>query len=212
MANIIGKIWEVPKRQFTERERIYESMRREEMLGRQMEELKELRERERQRAQLLTELKSQVEQMSGRMDSKMEQVSGRMDAQVEQMSGRMDAQMEQLSKGTDAKLAQVSIQLDSGLENLTRQLTELTNQQKIELAALKGELADKIHTENVKSYRNVQALMEELEQKLTEKEQSTEHRKSARGLLRTVLFVGILNLLAVIGIFLYELGVFAYFF
>lgn len=190
MANIIGKIWEVPKRQFTERERIYESMRREEMLGRQMEELKELRERERQRAQLLTELKSQVEQMSG----------------------RMDAQMEQLSKGTDAKLAQVSIQLDSGLENLTRQLTELTNQQKIELAALKGELADKIHTENVKSYRNVQALIEELEQKLTEKEQSTERKKSARGLLRTVLFVGILNLLTMIGIFLYELGVFAYFF
>ena len=223
MASMFEWFWGAPRRQATERERILESVRREEMFGKQMEERKE-----KQLQQLLNEKDARIREL--------EELTAEIKGQTTQISGQMEEQMEQLTKGMDTKLAQVSIQLDSGLENLTRQLTELTYRQNAQtgvdsqreeerqkqlkqsmdalagrLEASRSELSDKIHSENVKSYRNVQALVEELLEKLEEKEQSKEHKKSARGLLRAVLVVGILNLLVMVGWILYEMGIFAYF-
>ena len=168
MPSVFDMLWGVPRKQTTEREKTFESVRREEMFGRQMEELKE---KERQ----------------------------------------LQQQMEQFSKGMDAKLAQVSIQMDSSLENLNRKLDSGFGSIEKKLDVCKGELSDKVHSENVKSYRNVQALAEELNEKLEEKEQGGERKKSARGLLRAVLIVGILNLLAMAGWILYELGIISMF-
>ena len=168
MPSVFDMLWGVPRKQTTEREKTFESVRREEMFGRQMEELKE---KERQ----------------------------------------LQQQMEQFSKGMDAKLAQVSIQMDSGLENLNRKLDSGFGSIEKKLDVCKGELSDKVHSENVKSYRNVQALVEELTEKLEAKEQGGERKKSARGLLRAVLIVGILNLLAMAGWILYELGIISMF-
>ena len=168
MPSVFDMLWGVPRKQTTEREKTFESVRREEMFGRQMEELKE---KERQ----------------------------------------LQQQMEQFSKGMDAKLAQVSIQMDSSLENLNRKLDSGFGSIEKKLDVCKGERSDKVHSENVKSYRNVQALAEELNEKLEEKEQGGERKKSARGLLRAVLIVGILNLLAMAGWILYELGIISMF-
>lgn len=168
MPSVFDMLWGVPRKQTTEREKTFESVRREEMFGRQMEELKE---KERQ----------------------------------------LQQQMEQFSKGMDAKLAQVSIQMDSGLENLNGKLDLGFGSIEKKLDVCKGELSDKVHSENVKSYRNVQALVEELTEKLEAKEQGGERKKSARGLLRAVLIVGILNLLAMAGWILYELGIISMF-
>ncbi len=168
MPSVFDMLWGVPRKQTTEREKTFESVRREEMFGRQMEELKE---KERQ----------------------------------------LQQQMEQFSKGMDAKLAQVSIQMDSSLENLNRKLDSGFGSIEKKLDVCKGELSDKVHSENVKSYRNVQALAEELNEKLEAKEQGGERKKSARGLLRAVLIVGILNLLAMAGWILYELGIISMF-
>ena len=57
----------------------------------------------------------------------------------------------------------------------------------------------------------MQALVEELTERLEAKEQGGERKKSARGLLRAVLIVGILNLLAMAGWILYELGIISMF-
>lgn len=168
MPSVFDMLWGVPRKQTTEREKTFESVRREEMFGRQMEELKE---KERQ----------------------------------------LQQQMEQFSKGMDAKLAQVSIQMDSSLENLNRKLDSGFGSIEKKLDVCKGELSDKVHSENVKSYRNVQALAEEFNEKLEAKEQGGERKKSARGLLRAVLIVGILNLLAMAGWILYELGIISMF-
>ncbi len=168
MASVFDMLWGVPRKQTTEREKTFESVRREEMFGRQMEELKE---KERQ----------------------------------------LQQQMEQFSKGMDTKLAQVSIQMDSSLENLNGKLDLGFGSIEKKLDVCKGELSDKVHSENVKSYRNVQALVEELTEKLEAKEQGGERKKSARGLLRAVLIVGILNLLTMAGWILYELGIISQF-
>ena len=179
MPSVFDMLWGVPRKQITEREKSFESVRREEMFGRQMEELKE---KERQ-------LQQQMEQFSKGMDAKLAQVSIQMDSGLESLNGKLDSGLESLNGKLDLGFGSIEKKLD----------------------VCKGELSDKIHSENVKNYRNVQAFMEELTEKLEAKEQGTERKKSARGLLRAVLIVGILNLLAMAGWILYELGIISMF-
>lgn len=200
-------------------DKILEGVRREEMFGKQAEEFKE---KDRQ-------LQQQIEQLSGRMNRQMEQLSERVNRQMEQFSKGMDAKLAQVSIELDTGMVNLNGKLDTGMENLNGKLdtgmeslngkldtgmANLDGKLDIGIAGLnrkldvcKGELADKVHSENVKSYRNMQALVEELSGKLEAKEQNTERRKSARGLLRAVLVVGILNLLTMAGWILYDLGI-----
>ena len=190
MPSVFDMLWGVPRKQITEREKSFESVRREEMFGRQMEELKE---KERQ-------LQQQMEQFSKGMDAKLAQVSIQMDSGLESLNGKLDSGLESLNGKLDSGLESLNGKLDLGFGSIEKKLD-----------VCKGELSDKIHSENVKNYRNVQAFMEELTEKLEAKEQGTERKKSARGLLRAVLIVGILNLLAMAGWILYELGIISMF-
>ena len=190
MPSVFDMLWGVPRKQTTEREKTFESVRREEMFGRQMEELKE---KERQ-------LQQQMEQFSKGMDAKLAQVSIQMDSGLENLNGKLDSGLESLNGKLDSGLEGLNGKLDLGFGSIEKKLD-----------VCKGELSDKVHSENVKSYRNVQALVEELTEKLEAKEQGGERKKSARGLLRAVLIVGILNLLAMAGWILYELGIISMF-
>ncbi len=190
MPSVFDMLWGVPRKQITEREKSFESVRREEMFGRQMEELKE---KERQ-------LQQQMEQFSKGMDAKLAQVSIQMDSGLESLNGKLDSGLESLNGKLDSGLESLNGKLDLGFGSIEKKLD-----------VCKGELSDKIHSENVKNYRNVQAFMEELTEKLEAKEQGTERKKSARGLLRAVLVVGILNLLTMAGWILYELGIISQF-
>ncbi len=190
MPSVFDMLWGVPRKQTTEREKTFESVRREEMFGRQMEELKE---KERQ-------LQQQMEQFSKGMDAKLAQVSIQMDSGLENLNGKLDSGLESLNGKLNSGLEGLNGKLDLGFGSIEKKLD-----------VCKGELSDKVHSENVKSYRNVQALVEELTEKLEAKEQGGERKKSARGLLRAVLIVGILNLLAMAGWILYELGIISMF-
>lgn len=201
MPSVFDMLWGVPRKQTTEREKTFESVRREEMFGRQMEELKE---KERQ-------LQQQMEQFSKGMDAKLAQVSIQMDSGLENLNGKLDLGLESLNGKLDSGLESLNGKLNSGLEGLNGKLDLGFGSIEKKLDVCKGELSDKVHSENVKSYRNVQALVEELTEKLEAKEQGGERKKSARGLLRAVLIVGILNLLAMAGWILYELGIISMF-
>lgn len=190
MPSVFDMLWGVPRKQTTEREKTFESVRREEMFGRQMEELKE---KERQ-------LQQQMEQFSKGMDAKLAQVSIQMDSGLENLNGKLDSGLESLNGKLNSGLEGLNGKLDLGFGSIEKKLD-----------VCKGELSDKVHSENVKSYRNVQALVEELTERLEAKEQGGERKKSARGLLRAVLIVGILNLLAMAGWILYELGIISMF-
>lgn len=78
------------------------------------------------------------------------------------------------------------------------------------LDTVKGELSEKVHSENVKCYRNVQALVEELEQKLEQSEQ--EEAKPAGGLLKAAVVLGAVNLAALAGIAFYAFGLYYHLF
>lgn len=75
---------------------------------------------------------------------------------------------------------------------------------------MKGELSEKIHSENVKCYRNVQALVEELEQKMEQSEQ--EDAKPTGSFLKAAVVLGVVNLAALAGIAFYAFGLYYHLF
>lgn len=75
---------------------------------------------------------------------------------------------------------------------------------------MKGELSEKVHSENVKCYRNVQALVEELEQKLDQSKE--DDAGSSGGLLKAAVVLGVVNLAALAGIAFYAFGLYYHLF
>ena len=179
-----------------------------------LKQIDEFRDKAQQLQDLINTKETKVRELQLLVDER-ESKATKLQMELDERQREADSLVGNVEEQVDKLIKKIEVQQNDNTEDIKNALDGMSQdfgQMTKELTGAQQEISEKIHTENVKSYRNVQALMEELEQKLTEKEQSTEHRKSARGLLRTVLFVGILNLLAVIGIFLYELGVFAYFF
>ena len=76
------------------------------------------------------------------------------------------------------------------------------------LDTMKSELSEKVHTENVKSYRNMQSLIEELDKKLENVELGENSMKTMKSLLRAAIILGAVNLAGLIGVLLCEFGVF----
>lgn len=166
-----------------------------------------------------------------------DKVNQSVDVHVEQISKKLEGQIGQMNRGIDAKMAQVAVQLDDGVQGMEQQL-QVQNQQLNELKeqignivselnkgtddqlkasveelvtkldTMKNELSEKVHTENVKSYRNIQTLMEELDGKLGQVELGDNSMKTMKGYLKAIIVLGVLNLVAVAGLILYEVGIF----
>ena len=73
---------------------------------------------------------------------------------------------------------------------------------------LKGDLNDKIHTENVKCYRNIQTLFEESDKKLDLVKSEVSDLMAVKGYLKVVSAVAIVNLVGVIVLILRTFGLF----
>ena len=231
--------WGTKNKQSDKRGRIFTDVNKDEYFVKQLEEFREramelqqLLDTKENRVQELTRVVNEREQKAQKLQEVLEkrrQEAERITRDVEecvvQISRNMEKQLEQISMGNDAKMAQISVQFDSGVENLkgelTRQLEQLESLKQAlsdklgenlagQLEAMKAELAEKVHTENVKSYRNMQSLIEELGEKLDTGEQQERRTKSLKRYLRAAIVLGVLNLLAMAGLFLYELGILDY--
>lgn len=229
MTNMFGRLQGLRKKKHKERERIKEGVKMEDILIRQIDELKE-------KARNLQNTLMEKQQAAAIVNREVENYAGR-------MSRNLEGQLSQMDRSLDAKLAQISIQVENGtketeeqlqevkkqIEDITGRLNEGENQQvkasvdelvarldmiKNELTAkldiMKNELSEKVHTENVKSYRNMQALIEELDGKLATLEVGRRSMKSVKRYLRAGIIIGVLNLLALAGIILYEAGILNY--
>ncbi len=202
-----------------------------------MQELSQVVNEREEKARKLQHVLEQRKQEADRITKEVEEcvtlISRKLEGQIGQLSRNIEQQIESLSMANDAKIAQVSVQFDNGtemlangisaqrdkLDNLNHELprklgdnlgeqilgikTELLEKQD----TVKAELSEKVHTENVKSYRNMQTLIEELEAKLDAADQGEKRSKSVTGYLKAAIVLGVLNLLAMAGLFLYEMGI-----
>lgn len=96
-------------------------------------------------------------------------------------------------KLSEGQIAEVKVLLDTA-----------TNQ----LDSIKIDLSEKVHSENVKCYRNIQDLFNEFDSKIEKMDAVEKGVDSIRGYVKCLTWFSIINFIVLIGFILYSLGVF----
>ena len=76
-----------------------------------------------------------------------------------------------------------------------------------QITTLKTDIADKIHAEDVKCYRNIQDLFKNMDAKLDEIDKLQRKSKTTKTCVIVSMIFAILNFAAVIGMMLLQLGI-----
>lgn len=77
-----------------------------------------------------------------------------------------------------------------------------------QLDSIKTDLSEKVHSENVKCYRNIQDLFTEFDSKIEKMDAMEKGVDSIRGYVKCLTWFSIINFVVLVGFILYSLGVF----
>lgn len=194
----------------------------------QAEELQSLVNERKEQAdslgQIVQERQEQVNQVSA-------QVEKQMDVLIERIGTRMDEMEQSLRQSVGHRLheeaeenrrvsAEQGVKMTESLQQMTEKISAVGEAMssikdefpavKDELEATKNELAEKVHTENVKCYRNLQDLFKTMDGKIDRMESVPQKVKSVKRSAVFAVILGLLNLVAIAGIYLLQLGIISF--
>lgn len=152
-----------------------------------------LSERQRQADSISVEVTKQIDALIGKVSAKMDEIGNSITSSVNESVGKELTESRQL---TEKQVEELN-ELRELLETLTPQLE-----------TVKAELSDKIHTENVKCYRNILDLFKSMEEKMETVDEVYHGVSTVRKCSVVIIIIGIINMLGLAAFALYELGVF----
>lgn len=211
------------------RERTNREVEREDLL---LSQIDEFREKAQQLQSLLLSKESKVAELQNIVDEKegkakeLESILNERQRQADGITEEMTKQIDSLIGKVSAKMDEIGNSIANSVNNNvgkeleeTRQLSEKQIEELNELRDLlatltpqletvKTELSDKIHTENVKCFRNILDLFKSMEVKMDQVDEVRQSVKSVRKCSIVIIILTVLNMLGLAAFALYELGVF----
>lgn len=159
-------------------------------------------------------------EMSGLSDTLSREVSGLSQNLTQELSQSTEKTRQVVEAATQNMIDQNTRSLEGLKEQLEQlghkeQINELSTEMNSQITTLKTDIADKIHAEDVKCYRNIQASMDEQSKLLSEGDEKTrrhiqeqvdnlsQQMRSQAKLSKASLTFSILNFLGVVGILVY---------
>lgn len=152
-----------------------------------------LTERQRQADTISAEMTKQIDNLIGKVSAKMDEIGNSITSSVNESVGKELTESRQL---TEKQIEELN-ELRELLETITPQLE-----------TVKAELSDKIHTENVKCYRNILDLFKSMEEKMEVVEEVDRGVATVRKCSIALIVFAVLNMLGLTALALYELGIF----
>lgn len=177
-----------------------------------------LDERQKKADGITEEVSKQIENLIDKVTSKMEQIGVSLGKDLQEGQSLSSKQLEDLQNTLGTLTGQQMEDLKEALGSMSEQqalevknaLDSLNSQ----LEVVKTELSEKVHSENVKCYRNVSDLMKNLDDKLeavTRAENNMEKKaKAIHGCTIAVLVLTIINMLGIAALVLLQLGIFQF--
>ena len=203
------------------RERIVNNVAREDYL---LNQIDEFRERAQKLQDLLLSKESKVEELQNIVDERegkakeLQDILEERQRKADGITEEMNKQIDNLIEKVTAKMSEIEASMSEDLADgrkineeqaaqMKESLTALTTQ----LEALKADLSEKIHSENVKCYRNVADLLKGLEDKM---DKVSVVEKKVGAVHKCVIAVIILTAINMVGLTvfaLFQLGAFRMF-
>lgn len=227
MGGIADKLKAYINRRKTQRERITKRVEKEDFL---LNQIDEFREKAKQLQSLLASKENKVQELQeivAEREGKAQELSNiieeRQDAaervvsgvgkQIDGMIEKVDTKLNELNETFAERLAENAVSSTEQHEEVRKmivehneKLTETVNGLNGQFDKIKNEISEKIHTEDVKCYRNIQALFEESDKKMQELQEDMLTVRSLKTMLKVIAFFVALNFVGLAGFFVYALG------
>lgn len=204
------------------RERTKKDVEREDYL---LTQIDEFREKAQQLQNLLLSKENKVMELQNIVDERegkakeLEYILNERQRKADGITAEVSKQIDALIEKVTAKMDEIGVSIEKdvteGQKITAEQMEELKEtlaSVNAQLETIKGELSEKVHTENVKCYRNISDLFKSLDEKvdsIQEVEQNVEKKVgSIRKCTITVIVLSIINMLGLTAVILMELGVF----
>lgn len=185
-----------------------------------------LTERQVEADKIVTEFSHTVDELSGKLTSKMTEIEASISSQVadvkkaseEQLASNRRLNEEQIAankKLSEEQLAtnkqfleEQAIANKKLSEGQIAEVKALLENATAQLESIKTDLSEKVHSENVKCYRNIQDLFNEFDSKIEKMDEMEKGVGSVKGYVKCLSWFSILNFVVLIGFILYSLGIF----
>ena len=191
------------------------------------EELEQiLSARQEEADQIMKDFNQKVDELSAKVTHKMTEIEASISHQVTQAKNASVAQLEanrklneeqieaskklneeQLAKNKQF-LEEQAIANKKLSEGQIAEVKVLLDTATTQLESIKTELSEKVHSENVKCYRNIQDLFTEFDSKIEKMDEMEKGVGAIRGYVKCLTWFSIINFVVLVGFILYSLGVF----
>ncbi|MDD6351292.1 MAG: hypothetical protein PUG16_02680 [Lachnospiraceae bacterium] len=151
------------------------------------------------------ELQDSLVKKQQEADSLVLDVNRKVDEMMSQVNETMGSIEERISSqvaGNEENAAQQTQAVQDSLSGVKENLTSVSEG----LGSIKDELSEKVHSENVKVYRNIQDLLTEMTSREEDQNKEEKHFRSIRGINIFSLILNIVNVGAFVTLFLYLMG------
>ena len=200
-------------------ERTVEVVSKEDFL---LNQIDEFRERAKQLQSLLDTKENEAQELQTLVDERQEKAEALGEILKERQS-KADGFTAEVEKQIDAMIAKVADKMDeieSAMkedvadgkkfnEEKAKELKDSLGQIEEQLTTIKSELSEKVHTENVKCYRNIQDLFRSMEEKVDHLTMIEDKQRTIGVWTIVPAVLVIVNLIALTALMLLNLGVFA---
>ncbi|MCM1256936.1 MAG: coiled-coil domain-containing protein 22 [Roseburia sp.] len=147
-------------------------------------------------------VRSQIDSMVGQVDAKMKELNETFAERLAENALNSTEQYEEVKKLIDSQNEEIRKIIDEQNEKISETIAGIQEP----LEKIKGDLNDKIHTENVKCYRNIQTLFEESDKKTELIKSEVSELLAVKGFIKVASVVSIVNLVGVAALVLHAFG------
>ena len=185
-----------------------------------------LTERQEEADKIVTEFGRKVDALADKVTTKMAEIEAGLSGQVADIRKTSEEQialnrrMNEEQTASNRKLNEEQIAANKQFleeqaiankklsEGQIAEVKELLENATSQLESIKTDLSEKVHTENVKCYRNIQDLFNEFDSKIEKMDEMEGGVDSVKGYVKLLSWFSILNFVVLIIFILYSMGVF----
>ena len=181
-----------------------------------------LTERQEEADKIVTEFGRKVDALADKVTTKMAEIEAGLSGQVADIRKTSEEQialnrrMNEEQTASNRKLNEEQFLEEQAIANKKlsegqiAEVKELLENATSQLESIKTDLSEKVHTENVKCYRNIQDLFNEFDSKIEKMDEMEGGVDSVKGYVKLLSWFSILNFVVLIVFILYSMGVFRF--
>ena len=228
MSGMSQKLKGYIDRRKIQRERITDNVEREDFL---LSQIDEFREKAKQLQNLISSKEDKVQELQEIVEEKegqakelsdiieepqdaAERVVSGVGEQIDGMVNKVDAKLKELNETFAERLAENAVNSTEQNEAVRKLIDEYQDKMSEaikgldgQFEAVKNEICEKVHTEDVKCYRNMQTLIEESDRKIEETKDAVAELVSLKTMVKVTLVFTALNFVGLAAFLIHVLGI-----